>query len=618
MRINLKKYLANNYGSVILATLGIMSIPLMLYVFNSNEFADDPFLLLIPVVIAITVLIFGGLLNAIGKRIFKNYFKFNHLFQAFLSSFGLLVFLNDIIVPTQATALNGEIKFIPESVSLSIFEFFIGLVIYTFLMVNFNSNKVKKLLASVAAYSISLILLLGLFVLYFSFTVNGKPSSIESNMEVQNKQSPNVYFLWLDAMQSDYFIKAITDDQLTGNFNNFTLYKNNISNYLYTLQSYQSFRSSTIFDGLDYKKWGLDDRMRDEFKKHNYSLTSYGMPQYVSELDNHQFRIEDAVNETLALKHPYFSDFNSLSLVRMTPNFLANESLLVGQIVSDKIISYFYPNIKEDINTIDKGMYPNSGPITYKHLSIDEKSRQDRGEFVLAQIIMPHGPYVMSENCDYITPSRTGNPKKAAQEYYRQVRCATKLLTGFIDTLKKLDRYDDSIIVVMGDHGSGWTGLLENDKIRNLSKINARYNGWNEPQLLKRASSLLMIKPAGKGDNAELIISRKETQLLDIVPTLFGLLNWETDYKFEGRNTFSDDESKRNSIMTYFKPTTYPNFDDAEIYHINYDEKKGRTKLSLINEFNEYFNLKKTKIQNSIIQPKINQQDSIRKLDFDK
>lgn len=562
----------------------------MLYVFNSNTFTNDHYLLLIPVIIAVTILGIGAVFNILGTRLFKNYQKFNNLFQAFLASIGLIVFFNDLIIPTQASALNGVVKAIPEPVLMTILELIIAITIYTFLLINFNNSKVKKLLISICSYSIALVFALGLFVIYFGASKNIDLSTIKKNIANQNKESPNVYFLWLDEMQVDYFIKAITEDKQKNNFNNFTLYKNNISNYLYTFQSYHSFMSGTIFDGGDYKEWLSDDRMRREFKSRNYNLTSYGMPEYISELDSNVLKTGDAVKELLVMKHPYFNDFNSLSLVRMSPNFLANESLLLGTRLSDAFTSYFYPNQrhKEQVNTIAMGMEPYSATVTYKHLIADEHSRQDKGEFVLAQIILPHGPIVMNKDCQYYPPTKPLNRQVASKKYLGQAKCAIKLVISFINTLKQLNRYDDSIIVVMSDHGHGRTDLMENYKI-GKTKLNSKYSSWNEQQVLKRASALLMIKPVGSSKFQNLQISDIETQHVDIVPSLFSLLNWKTNYQFDGRDILSYNNEKRNSILTYFKSNKFPDFDDAEVYHVNYDSVLGRTRLKLIDTFNKYF-----------------------------
>jgi len=65
-------------------------------------------------------------------------------------------------------------------------------------------------------------------------------------------QRPNVYFLWLDAMQTDYMQRYIKERNSKSSFPGFSLYENNSSNYLYTAQSNISFMSGTIFKGNQY------------------------------------------------------------------------------------------------------------------------------------------------------------------------------------------------------------------------------------------------------------------------------------------------------------------------------------------------------------------------------
>ena len=84
------------------------------------------------------------------------------------------------------------------------------------------------------------------------------------------------------------------------------------------------------------------------------------------------------------------------------------------------------------------------------------------------------------------------------------------------------------------------------------------------------------------------------------MPTLFGILQWETNYQFDGRNLLSKINTSRDSILTYYKPTTYPNFNDAEIYHVDYDSIIGRTKLNYIDTFNGYFSLEPSQVSASV------------------
>jgi hypothetical protein len=591
----MKNYLERNFGYLIFSLLGFLSIPFMLYVFNAAEFDNDLTLLLIPLAVALPVVFFGALINLTAYCFIRTFHKANYPFQVLLSVVGLIIFINDVFVPTKMPALNGVLKSIPEPITLSLIEFCLALLIYTFCLLMLSNEKLRKAFKSVAVYAIIFNLSLGVFAIYLGYTAHQPQQKIQT-LQTKNKvKSPNVYMIWLDGMQTDFFMKIVAENSYEGDFSGFTLFENNISNYLYSLQSYQSFMSGTYFKGGDYKAWGKDDRLRKMLKNKDYRFTTYSMPEFISEFDSKSLKTQDVVNERLQLKHPYISDFLSMSLVRMSPNFMANEALYLGKEISEQLIKFYVPDNVLEVNTVEKGMYPYSGPLTYEHMIEDEQSRQGTNEFILSQIIMPHGPYVLDKSCQYNRPKRAKSKVETYLKYEGQAHCAIKLVMSFFEELKKMKRYENSFIVVFGDHGTGWTWLSPKFNTDKLTVVNSRYSSWNQAQLLKRTSALLMIKPPKTEVLEPLKYSNKETQLVDILPTLLKSLNIKSQNSFDGRNVFSTDEKTRLFPMFYFKPQTIPNFDDAEVYSVDYESNVGRTKIKLLDTLSGFFNLKSLK-----------------------
>lgn len=588
-------YFDYNYGFIIFSILGVLSIPLSLYLFNAKEFLYD-YVLIFPSVILVAVTLIIGLIFTILGRLFLNKFNIlNRYIQNIFAGLGITIYLNDLIVPTQASALNGDVTNIPEPLLLSLIELIIFAIVAGYLIINFRKTKALNNLVWLSKLTIMLLVFFSFGMCYIQYFDRDETNNPDQNNSIKlngnSKKSPNVYLLWLDAMQSDFYAKAMVENKLKKSFGGFTLFKHNISNYVYTLPSYHSFLSGLIYDGVDYKKWTNDDKLRKAFVENNYNLTSYGMSLYISKLDNYNMISEQILKQALNIRHPYITDFTSLSLVRLSPNFLANEALALGEKISKKINPYFNPKQVRNINTIEAGMHQYVAPLTYKKMIEDEKLRNPYGEFVLSQILIPHGPEVMDDNCKYQLPIKKLRGEMMKKRFYMQVNCAIKLVDSFLNELKKMDRYDNSLIIIMGDHGAGFAHLLE-DKYRKLGirkKLNENYSGWNEVSLVRRASALLMIKPPGSNKMQELIMSDKESQHIDILPTVFNALGWNIKGEYDGRDLFSDNDTPRNTLLTYFHPQFTPNFNDAEVYHVDYDSLTGRKRLKLINTFNEYF-----------------------------
>ena len=99
----------------------------------------------------------------------------------------------------------------------------------------------------------------------------------------------------------------------------------------------------------------------------------------------------------------------------------------------------------------------------------------------------------------------------------QQTDCSLLLLRRFVDLLRGLDRFDDSTILVHGDHGSG---LVVQDG-RFVEDESAWYR------------TLLLVKPAGA--RGPLRLSEEAAHLEDIAPTLLSLLEIGAGDGYEGR-----------------------------------------------------------------------------------
>jgi len=591
----MKNYFNQNYGFVVLACLGVLYIPVSLYTFNAKELGFDFFLLVIPLIAAAVTTIFGFIFVRVGGLLSNRFDRINLYLQDILAAVGLIVFFNDFFVPTQATALDGSLSRIPEPVILSFIEIGIASAVFALILFKFVKNTARKAMLNLAYFSMIFLVLVFMASAYTT-VINNKhekvnDASIKYAAAISDSQvkQPNVYLVWLDAMQTEYFLEYIKRNDAGLKFPGFTLFRNNSANYLYTGQSYPSFMSGTIFKGGDYKTWSSNDRMRTLFKKHGYRITTYAKGDFLSVLDDRRVSGEKIFNLATGARHPYFSDYFVFWLVRSAPNFLANEVFSAAKTISGKLDLLINPaSEKMPIRTIADGIEPFTGVKILEKLMKDESQRQGFGELVIAQAMLPHGPYVIDKDCSY---RGVENSIPFSDKYYHQVACSSKLTIKFLDELKRLDRYDTSLIVVFGDHGSGWAVSVEGED-SGLSPLNRNFMPWNKKQVLSRVSALLMIKPPKTLSSGKFQISERESQLIDILPTTLDLMGWYDDvHGGHGISVFSGSQVKREKIFTYFAPSNSPSFNDAEIYNISFEPSNGLRDLSLVSSFNSYFSI---------------------------
>ncbi len=133
-----------------------------------------------------------------------------------------------------------------------------------------------------------------------------------------------------------------------------------------------------------------------------------------------------------------------------------------------------------------------------------------RGRYTFVHLLLPHNPYVLRSDCGH--ESALG--RVSLRE---QTECTLRLLVRFLETLRRLDRLDGSVVVVHGDHGSG-------EVLR---------DGRLVPDEAAWLRTMVLAKPAfARGAMRD---AAETARLVDIAPTLLALLGIEAGAAVEGR-----------------------------------------------------------------------------------
>ena len=178
-------------------------------------------------------------------------------------------------------------------------------------------------------------------------------------------------------------------------------------------------------------------------------------------------------------------------------------------------------------NAIAPKNVPEGGPYfaleQFKRLLDSEDARPATGQYVFAHVLLPHYPFELDGDCNYVGRK----PDQAAQEnYLEHVQCANKLMGLLVQKLASLGRLDNSLIVFQGDHGRYWypadMGVLYQYHPLNVSipRINAQEGDsstWPSELIEIRASALLLVKYPGQSVAAR---SDKLVEMIDVAPTI--------------------------------------------------------------------------------------------------
>ena len=132
-----------------------------------------------------------------------------------------------------------------------------------------------------------------------------------------------------------------------------------------------------------------------------------------------------------------------------------------------KEIFWFSPTeFIDSIELTDKTFPYITDDIRYYEALVAEglNSVDDDGAFKYIHLLGPHPPFNMDENAQYVEES----------DFIRQTKGSFRIVYEYIDQMKALGLYEDSMIIIMGDHGN--------------------YLG---DELTRPARTALFVKPAG-------------------------------------------------------------------------------------------------------------------------
>ena len=199
-----------------------------------------------------------------------------------------------------------------------------------------------------------------------------------------------------------------------------------------------------------------------------------------------------------------------------------------------------------------------SVPTQYFNLKLfdemlaDEAQRPARGQYVYYHALIPHPPYILNEQCEYVGESRWG-----PSEYWAYVRCANLMIERLVHELARLGRLDDALIIVHADHGDmeflldsklkgrgidfaldpGARRYQRPDSIyagnfRRLAQVNDGDNStWRSMAVEVFSSGLLLAKFPHATAYSE---DRRPVQLLDIAPTVLAHFGVTADRSYDG------------------------------------------------------------------------------------
>jgi len=413
-------------------------------------------------------------------------------------------------------------------------------------------------------------------------TPSFKRYSLDATDEFVFSPRRNVIVLILDSFQTDVFDEIVRETPaVAAEFVGFTYFRNALGGYPFTELSVALMLTGRFYDNaLPYEEWkkeayGASSLPRvlkangwrvDLFPKVGYSI------HYADDIASNIVKGRPRAERMLDVA--YVLD---LGLFRSLPHFLkrpvyndrdwfyrriylrARKPSPKGGDAKTRMIGPETRGTLKNRDLFSRKAFQKSQDIKFVDAMHSEaRLRDDRGDFKFYHLGGPHIPLVLDENLDYVKMD-------VSRPNYRKAATASLKLTAmFLERLRSLGIYDDSMIFVVGDHGAGFQGQEfvpgpgtpaseSDDPVTQPARINAL--------------PLILVKPFASSGN--LRTSDAPVSLADIPATAFRALG--LDVEAPGESMFAVDvyAARERRYLMYSGRDIYSYYGEMDEYLVS-------------------------------------------------
>jgi hypothetical protein len=515
--------------SIILTAHVFLFVPFTLYTGNLGQFVT-PFWSILALY-AIPALGIVGLLMAFGALLSDMAYQ---RYIVLIAAVGLLLWLQGNALVWEYGLLDGHYIDWTQGVWRGWVDAGIWVAAILAAITFYRRVERSVIYLAVAVFSLQLVLF------GFSGIQNANALQEKSNIHYSVNALPgilrfapkgNVLHIVLDGFQSDIF-EDITRDETDGEqyrsaLQGFTFYKENMGVFPSTMTAVPALLGGQIYHNHVPKGAYVDSVISGKT-----ILNSAFKAGYEVDIVSEQYMVGGVYTKghytnahMIPNSHGYYpsekgyefadaTQLLDLTLFRLAPHFLKkyvhNEYVgIIQPLIDDasylKIWHFshnaFLHNLAENMS-VDR-----TGPV-YKYF----------------HLMNTHWPQVVDGHCNYVG----GTLPRNRQTVTMQSKCSLDAVIKVLEKMKELGIYDDSLIILMADHGAGidpynLTPALS-DQADNVVAI--------PPLIVSMATPLMAIKPPGA--SGPLQISTAPTSLIDTAATVNAILGLGD--RFAGRS----------------------------------------------------------------------------------
>jgi hypothetical protein len=331
----------------------------------------------------------------------------------------------------------------------------------------------------------------------------------------------NIIYLLLDSLQGDVVFKMLSEDQ--SNFemmDGFIFYPDTVGPYGQTDLAVPSLLTETKFMN---KQPTIPDWTKVSFEQCSL-FEILGNNSFINEIYTHYPTVIHAKAGQIANYHPkrffYYNEQNLSEMLKLADIslFRSFPTLIKKYIYNDQSWQLQDSDIIERLQLESVDL--NKKTISFiKDLELEITANADQNIFKFIHLFGAHPPYKINRNLEY------GTPDKNVDGHQEQVRGLLALIKILNNSLKEEGVYDNTMIVILGDHGIGHPG---SETINRIDTYSEEYiaKHYMKRFTRKQANPAILIKPFNS--NGELKVDSKRAYLNDLSTTVLATLNLDS------------------------------------------------------------------------------------------
>lgn len=481
--------------------------PLEMYVGNIAEFwftIQD----ILWLVICINIIAFL-LLGIVGVFL---PLKIKKIYIALIFGLALCIYIQGNFLNQNFGVLNGANKDLSTYNFKFILDFIIWAIIFTAIAWLVKKSKGGVLIKYIAAF-LTLTQLISLVILCMMTDLSKNNAYLSSKNQFSISKNENIIVFVLDMFDDSYFPQILEkNSSLSKELNGFTYFDNSVGGYPSTNHSISLIltgkyhKNETSFP--EYIKTSYEENYLYKYLlDNNYDLDIYTSEEYAVS-PGFRVNVANNCNERFVIS-------NHMAMTRLLYNFV---SLKYMPNICKKYLSFSDEEFNElKTEKIGAELRYDFDNVTFYNKLLAEgiKAENDKNAFKFYHVKGAHFPYTNDENCSQV--------KAGGATHLQAAEGAFKIVEEYINELKELNKYDDSTIVVVADHGWYDAGVLTNP--------------------------LMLVKPKYAGDG-QLKVSHAPVSQGDIHPTILKSISAP---EISGKSMFEIEvnESRKRCYYSY-------------------------------------------------------------------